>query len=291
MQYRVNPRNGERISALGLGCMRFPGALGRPDQRQARDIISRAVERGINYLDTAYLYPGNEACVGVVLEELGVRDRVLVATKLPHGSVRAAPDLDRILDEQLRRLRTDHVDYYLIHNVTSPGQWDRLRELGIEGWVARQRDAGRIRQVGGRFLIEFQIPRDDHVRPRRNRTKPLRIRVGLNRNQIEHPQQRPEKETDFAVSPHRVIRHAPVHQRDRDSAAARLGHKVRPDLRLEDHQHRRLQDLQRLPNHPEKIDRAEDHRRIFRRLIAHEFLTRRRRRRQNELPLRMRRPP
>ena len=148
MQYRVNPKNGERISALGLGCMRFPGALGRPDQRQARDIISRAVERGINYLDTAYLYPGNEACVGVALEELGVRDRVLVATKLPHGSVRAAPDLDRILDEQLRRLRTDRVDYYLIHNVTSPGQWDRLRELGIEGWVARQRDAGRIRQVG-----------------------------------------------------------------------------------------------------------------------------------------------
>ena len=144
MQYRVNPKNGERISALGLGCMRFPGALGRPDQRQARDIISRAVERGINYLDTAYLYPGNEACVGAALEELGVRDRVLVATKLPHGSVRGAPDLDRILDEQLRRLRTDYVDYYLIHNVTSPGQWDRLRELGIEGWVARQRDAGRI---------------------------------------------------------------------------------------------------------------------------------------------------
>ena len=107
MQYRVNPRNGERISVLGLGCMRFPGALGRPDARQARQIIARAVERGINYLDTAYLYPGNEACVGAALEELGVRDQVLVATKLPHGSVRTAADLDRIFDEQLRRLRTD----------------------------------------------------------------------------------------------------------------------------------------------------------------------------------------
>ena len=148
MQYRVNPRNGDRISALGLGCMRFPGPPGRPDPRQARAIIARAVERGVNYLDTAYLYPGNEACVGTALEELGLRDRVLLATKLPHGSVRAATDLDRIFDEQLARLRTDHVDYYLIHNVTSPAQWERLCDLGVEGWVARQRAAGRIRQAG-----------------------------------------------------------------------------------------------------------------------------------------------
>ena len=148
MQYRTNPRNGDRISALGLGCMRFPGPPGRPDPERARAIIARAVERGINYLDTAYLYPGNEACVGAALEELGLRDRVLLATKLPHGSVRAATDLDRFFDEQLARLRTDHVDYYLIHNVTSPAQWERLRDLGVEGWVARQRAAGRIRQVG-----------------------------------------------------------------------------------------------------------------------------------------------
>ena len=148
MQYRVNPRNGDRISALGLGCMRFPGPPGRPDPQQARAIIARAVERGINYLDTAYLYPGNEACVGAALADLGLRDRVLIATKLPHGSVRTTADLDRIFDEQLRRLRTDRIDYYLIHNVTSPAQWDRLRDLGIEPWLARQRAAGRIRQIG-----------------------------------------------------------------------------------------------------------------------------------------------
>ena len=148
MQYRVNPRNGDRISALGLGCMRFPGALGHPDPHRASQIVARAVERGINYLDTAYLYPGNEACVGMVLEELGLRDRVFIATKLPHGSVDSAVDLDRIFDEQLRRLRTDHIDYYLIHNVTSPAQWERLRGLGIEGWLACQRETGRIRQAG-----------------------------------------------------------------------------------------------------------------------------------------------
>ena len=148
MQHRVNPRNGDRISALGLGCMRFPGPPGRPDPQQARAIIARAVERGINYLDTAYLYPGNEACVGAALADLGLRDRVLIATKLPHGSVRTTADLDRIFDEQLRRLRTDRIDYYLIHNVTSPAQWERLRDLGIEDWIARQRAAGRIRQIG-----------------------------------------------------------------------------------------------------------------------------------------------
>lgn len=148
MQYRTNPRNGDRISALGLGCMRFPGPPGRPDPRQARAIIGRAVERGVNYLDTAYLYPGNEACVGAALSELGVRDRVLLATKLPHGSVRRPEDLDRIFEEQLRRLRTDRVDYYLVHNVTAPAQWEGLRELGFEDWLARQRSAGRIRQAG-----------------------------------------------------------------------------------------------------------------------------------------------
>ena len=148
MQYRTNPRNGDRISALGLGCMRFPGPPGRPDPARARELIARAVERGINYLDTAYLYPGNEACVGAALEDLGLRDQVLLATKLPHGSVRARQDLDRIFDEQLRRLRTDHVDYYLVHNVTSPAQWGRLCELGIEDWIARRRAAGRIRQMG-----------------------------------------------------------------------------------------------------------------------------------------------
>lgn len=149
MQYRVNPRNGDRISALGLGCMRLPGAaLGRPDPRAARELIARAVGRGINYLDTAYLYPGNEAAVGAALGELGLRDRVLLATKLPHASVKRPEDLDRFFDEQLRRLRTDHVDYYLMHNITSPAQWERLQGLGAGEWLARQKAEGRIRQAG-----------------------------------------------------------------------------------------------------------------------------------------------
>ena len=95
MQYRVDSKSGNRISALGLGCMRFPGAPGHPDAKTADAIISRAVEQGINYLDTAYLYPGNEVCVGASLERLGLRDRVLLATKLPHASCVCTGDFDR----------------------------------------------------------------------------------------------------------------------------------------------------------------------------------------------------
>ena len=152
MQYRIDPKSGNKVSALGLGCMRFPGyQVGRPDVASARRIISRALERGVNYLDTAYLYPGNEEVVGVVLDELGARESVYLATKLPHASCKRAEDFDRFFDEQLRRLRTDHIDYSLIHNVTSPSQWERVCALGIEDWIARQKRSGRIRQIGFSF--------------------------------------------------------------------------------------------------------------------------------------------
>ncbi|MDM8299617.1 aldo/keto reductase [Collinsella tanakaei] len=152
MQVRIDPKSGNRISALGLGCMRFPGfALGKPDPRAARAIIERAVERGINYLDTAYLYPGNESAVGAALSQAGVRDRVFLATKLPHASCKRAEDFDRFFDEQLRRLRTDHIDYYLMHNITSPAQWERVRALGIEDWIARKKASGAIGAIGFSF--------------------------------------------------------------------------------------------------------------------------------------------
>lgn len=152
MQFRTDPKSGNRISALGLGCMRFPGfALGKPDPRAARSIIERAVERGVNYLDTAYLYPGNESAVGAALAQDGLRERVFLATKLPHASCKRTEDFDRFFDEQLRRLRTDHIDYYLLHNITSPAQWERVRALGIEDWIARKKASGAIRSIGFSF--------------------------------------------------------------------------------------------------------------------------------------------
>lgn len=109
--------------------MRFPGAPGRPDAKAADAIISRAVEQGINYLDTAYLYPGNEACVGASLERLGLRDQVLLATKLPHASCKCAEDFDRFFDEQLRQPadRPYRLLPYAQHYLAA--QWERVVAL------------------------------------------------------------------------------------------------------------------------------------------------------------------
>ena len=152
MRYRNDPKSGNEISALGLGCMRFPGfEIGRPSLATAERVIGRALEQGVNYLDTAYLYPGNEECVGRAVERLGAREQVFIATKLPHAMCKAPEDFDRIFDEQLKRLRTDHIDYYLVHNVGTLSQWKRVVDLGIEGWAARQKKAGRIRRFGFSF--------------------------------------------------------------------------------------------------------------------------------------------
>ena len=73
-----------------------------------------------------------------------LRDRVLLATKLPHASCKCAEDFDRFFDEQLRRLRTDHIDYYLMHNITSPAQWERVVALGIEDWIAQSKGCSGV---------------------------------------------------------------------------------------------------------------------------------------------------
>ena len=153
MQYRTDPKSGARVSALGLGCMRLPGAQrGRIDLAAAERVILRADERGVNYLDAAYSYRGVEAAVGAIFDRNpGLRDRMLVATKLPHRMCREPGDAGRILTTSLERLRTERVDYYLVHNLTSRAQWDRLVALGIEGWISDEKRAGRIGRMGFSF--------------------------------------------------------------------------------------------------------------------------------------------
>lgn len=152
MQYRVDPRSGARLSALGFGCMRFPGSsLGRIDLKATERLVLDAVQRGVNYFDTAYLYRGSEEALGTILERNGLRDDVFVATKLPHGMCKTAADFDRFLDEQLKRLKTNRVDYYLVHNIMSFGQWERLVGLGIEAWIAEKKRSGAIARIGFSF--------------------------------------------------------------------------------------------------------------------------------------------
>ena len=109
MQYR-NDRRGNPVSVLGYGCMRFTQTVGGVDLKKTEKEILAAVEAGVNYFDTAYIYPGSEAALGEILEKNGLRDRVRIATKLPHYLIKNREGLEKTFREELRRLRTDHVD-------------------------------------------------------------------------------------------------------------------------------------------------------------------------------------
>ena len=147
MNYRKD-RYGNDISILGFGCMRFPRKAGRINMKETEKEIMTAIEQGVNYFDTAYIYPGSEATLGEILEKNGVRDKVYIATKLPHYLIKSREKMDSLFAEELKRLRTDHVDYYLMHMLADTATWERLKTLGIEEWLAEKKKSGQIRQVG-----------------------------------------------------------------------------------------------------------------------------------------------
>lgn len=147
MQYRKD-KYGNDISVLGYGCMRFTQTAGRIDLKKTEEEIMAAFQGGVNYYDTAYIYGGSEAALGEILERRGIRDQVYIATKLPHYLIQNSASLDKYFEEQLRRLRTDHIDYYLMHMLTDVQTWERLKGLGILDWLRAKRESGAIRQVG-----------------------------------------------------------------------------------------------------------------------------------------------
>ncbi len=147
MQYRTD-RHGQALSILGFGCMRFQRKHGSFDYAEAEREILSAIAHGVNYFDTAYIYPGSEELLGKVLESNHCRDQVYIATKLPHYLIRKGEDIDRYFTEQLRRLRTDHVDYYLMHMLPDVSTWQRLQKLGVEDWLSEKLASGAIRNVG-----------------------------------------------------------------------------------------------------------------------------------------------
>ena len=147
MKYRKD-KYGNELSQLGYGCMRFTGKGGKIDYEKAEREIMRAVEKGVNYFDTAYAYSGSEECLGRILAENKVRDQVNIATKLPQYMVRSMKAVDRIFNEELSRLQTDHVDYYLMHMFTDISEWERLKSYGMEDWIAARKADGSIRQIG-----------------------------------------------------------------------------------------------------------------------------------------------
>lgn len=147
MQYR-NDKYGNKISVLGYGCMRFTQRAGRIDLEKTEKEILAAFEAGVNYYDTAYIYPGSEAALGEILERNHLRDKVNIATKLPHYMIKSRDDAEKYFKEELKRLRTDHVDYYLMHMLTDVKTWERLKGMGIDSWIKEKMESGAIRQVG-----------------------------------------------------------------------------------------------------------------------------------------------
>ena len=147
MQYRSD-KYGNQISVLGYGCMRFSKNAGMIDMDKAEKEIMAAFKAGVNYYDTAYIYPGSEAAIGKIFEKNGIRDQVYIATKLPHYLIKTKEDMEKCFQEELKRLRTDHVDYYLMHMLTDIKTWERLKSIGVADWIEEKKKSGAIRQIG-----------------------------------------------------------------------------------------------------------------------------------------------
>lgn len=147
MQYRKDRKENE-ISALGYGCMRFTKKGGNVDLEKAEREVLAAIEGGVNYLDTAYVYAGNEVAVGEILARTNTRDKVYLATKLPHYLIKSIDGVEKMFREELRRLQTDHIDYYLMHMLTDIPTWERLKKLGMEQWIKGKLASGEIRNIG-----------------------------------------------------------------------------------------------------------------------------------------------
>jgi len=160
MRYRTFGRLDWQPSALGFGMMRLPireNDPGQIDELLATQMLRYAIERGVNYVDTAYGYHrGNsEAFVGRALQD-GYRQRVRLATKLPCWLVKEQDDFDRYLDEQLGRLQTGWVDFYLLHALNKES-WHRMRDLRVLERAERALADGRIGAIGFSFHDRYEV--------------------------------------------------------------------------------------------------------------------------------------
>jgi len=154
VQYRIDKNNGNKLSSLSLGCMRFPRTLGAIDMPKTENLIMKSIECGINYFDTAWVYPGSEEALGTILHKNNVRHKVYIATKLPiimFKNTADTVDFDKYFKHSLERLKTDYIDYYLLHMITDADQWKRLKEWGIEDWIADKKRGGQIKHIGFSF--------------------------------------------------------------------------------------------------------------------------------------------
>ncbi|MDR1043473.1 MAG: aldo/keto reductase, partial [Clostridiales Family XIII bacterium] len=147
MLYRTFNRTGARVSLLGFGAMRLPTVDGKVDEAESIRMIRHAIDNGVNYVDTAYMYHDgvSEVIVGKALKD-GYREKVFLADKLPVWFAKEASDVPKIFETQLERLDTD-IDMYLVHSIEE-GNMKRLKEFNVYDYVRGLRDSGKIKQLG-----------------------------------------------------------------------------------------------------------------------------------------------
>lgn len=160
MQYRTFGNTGWDVSVLGFGAMRLPTLEGEQfqiDEPEAIRMIRHAVDNGVNYIDTAYMYHmgASEKLVGKAIKD-GYREKVKVATKLPVRSVEKKEDPDRILNEQLEKLDIDTIDFYLFHGMSQDG-WAKVKKFDLLNWAEKQMADGKIARLGFSFHDEYDV--------------------------------------------------------------------------------------------------------------------------------------
>ena len=162
MKYRTMGKLGIQASAFGLGCMRFNGPASGDsiiDEQKAITLIRRAIDGGVTYLDTAYVYldKTSEIVLGKALQD-GYRDRVTIATKMPCEAVHNRSEMQALLDEELRKLQTDHIDFYLMHGINRE-KWEYFKSIGAPEFFDDMKKAGKIRYK----CFSFHGPYDEYA--------------------------------------------------------------------------------------------------------------------------------
>lgn len=151
MLYRKMPKNGDNLSLLGFGCMRLPSKRGKVDEQKAVELIRYAIDKGVNYVDTAWPYHGgqSETVLGKALKD-GYRQKVKVADKLPIWLCRNREDMDHYLGEQLKRVGVEVFDYYLIHSLEG-SSWEIAKKAGVIDFMNKAKESGKAVNIGFSF--------------------------------------------------------------------------------------------------------------------------------------------
>lgn len=155
MQNRLIKKTGDEISPLGFGAMRLPLKNGKVNRELAKEQIYHAIDSGINFIDTAYLYGDSETFLGEVLQG-EYKDKVKLCSKLPSINVRKYEDMEKYLDEQLKRLQRDCIDYYLIHSIDLK-TFNRLLKRDLLKFISKAKEEGKIKHIG----FSYHGPKDE----------------------------------------------------------------------------------------------------------------------------------